>query len=152
MLIKIFLTTLKLPISNALTNFRLALKLNYRQTSYLIYLTGIELEITIRLAGLAPCDLLDQNFHYVWLIVIFLVLCFSFRYMCVAVFIAFHFVFNNWYLESTFNQFNKKRDKKINHLSTKQFTIQFTLSSFHINIKCIKSLVEKISFLFWAKH
>lgn len=35
--------------------------LNCQQTLYLIYLTGIGLEITIHSAGLVPCDLLDQK-------------------------------------------------------------------------------------------
>lgn len=69
--------------------------------------------------------------------VIFLVLCFSFRYMCVAVFIAFHFVFNNWYLESTFNQFTEKREKKIiyqlNNLQFNLLWVRFTLISNILN-------------------
>lgn len=51
----------KLPISNALINCRLALMLKFQRTSDFIYLIGIEPVIMIHLAGLTR-DLLNQIF------------------------------------------------------------------------------------------
>lgn len=86
-----------------------------------IFSIGIELVITIHSAGLAPCDLLDQNFHCMFVTFRFLVLCFHFCYMCGCVYRAFILYSMNFtmigYRSARFKQFTKRRaKKKSNHL------------------------------------